>query len=404
MSAPASGYRDALRSSNVRRLWSASIASTVGDHVGFGALLFLAADRTGLAVGAAGVLAVGVLPALVAGLVGGPWLDRFHRGRTLAALQVLGGLTICLPVVIDGTAVVFVTAAGLAAIRIATIAVRSGAMAEGVEEDRRSALVAMLSSTDQAAQVVGYLAGGALYVAVGADAALLLDGATFALGAAILTGLTLPAPQRRASRSPINAGLLDIWRRPILRLMGGLVLCTGIVASLPEVLAPSVAGPGDPLRPIVLAAAPAGQAIAMVVLGRLRSVRRTTAQLLHLGFLGMALLLAAGAPSPATVAVANLLVGAGVAWIVGPQVLFLRIAPRARMGQVTGTMVAGLAVADGLGSLALAGVADVTGPSGAYLGGGAVILLAAAIGWRLRSRTAGLRALDAELSRQGDRC
>lgn len=379
------GYRDALRSSIARRLWAASLATTLGDHVGLGALLFLAADRTGFAIGAAAVLAVGVVPALLTGLVGGRWLDRFHRGRTLAGLQLAGGAVICLPVILDGIAVILLTAAALSAIRVATIAVRAGAMAEGVEDERRGPLVALLASTDQGAQVVGFLTGGALYVAVGADAALLLDAATFVIGAAVLMGLRLPAPEHRRTPPPLNAGLLDIWRHPVLRLLGVLVVCTGIVASLPEVLAPSVAGPGDPLRPLVLAAAPAGQVLAMALMGRSAAIRRIDVQLAHLGVLGVALVLASIAPSTLAVAGANVLVGAGTAWIVGPQLLFLTHAPRARMAQITGTMVAGLAVADGLGSLVLAGVADLVGIGWAYASGGAVILVAAAVGWRVRA-------------------
>lgn len=392
---PATGYRDALRSPTVRRLWLASLASTVGDHIGLGALLFLAADRTGFAIGAAGVLAVGVIPALVTGVVGGPWLDRFHRGRTLAALQLVGGAAICLPVLIEGTAVVFVTAALLAVVRIGTIAVRSGAMAEGVDDARRGALIALLSSTDQGAQVVGYLTGGALYVAVGADVALLLDAATFVIGAAVLAGIALPRPDERPAPPPLNAGLVDIWRQPVLRLLGGLVVCTGVIASLPEVLAPTVADPGDPLRPLVLAAAPLGQAVAMTVMGRISAIRRTRVQLAHLTALGLALLGAALAPSTLAVAGANVLVGAGTAWIMGPQLVFLRLAPKARMAQITGTMVAGLAVADGLGSLTLAGLADLAGTGAAYAAGGVLILLAAALGWRIRASDPAVLAIDA---------
>jgi len=388
------GYRDALRSPIARRLWAASLASTLGDHIGLGALLFLAADRTGYAIGAAAVLAVGVVPALITGLVGGRWLDRFHRGRSLAGLQVAGGAVICLPVLMDGVPVILVTAAALAAIRVATIAVRSGAMAEGVEDERRGPLVALLASTDQGAQVLGFLTGGALYVTVGSDAALLLDAATFVIGAAVLVGLRLPAPEYRRTPAPLNAGLLDIWRHPVLRLLGVLVVCSGVVASLPEVLAPNVAGPGDPLRPLVLAAAPAGQVITMAFMGRSASVRRIGVQLVHLGALGVALMIAAIAPSTLAVAGANMLVGAGIAWIVGPQLLFLAHAPRARMAQITGTMVAGLAVADGLGSLILAGVADLAGIGWAYAGGGAVILIAAAVGWRVHATSESLRALD----------
>lgn len=390
----ATGYRAALGSGTVRRLWAASIASTVGDYVGLGALLFLAADRTGLALGAAAVLAVGVVPSLLTGIVGGRWLDRFHRGRALAGLQVIGGVTICLPVVLPGVGVVFATAAMLAAVRIATIAVRSGAIAEGVDDDHRGPLIALLASTDQAAQVVGYLAGGALYITVGVDAALLLDAATFVIGAIVLTGLTLPRPDRRAPTPPLLAGLTDIVRHPVLRLLGVLVVLTGAVASLPEILAPSVAAEGDPLRPLVLAAAPAGQAAAIAVIGRLPQIRRPSVQIAHLFALGVALMLAALAPSVGAVALANVVVGAGTAWIVGPQLTFLRLAPRVRMAQITGTMVAGLALAEGLGSLGLAALADLRGVGAAYGLAGIGLAAAAIVGWRVRSKTPEALALD----------
>ena len=56
--------------------------------------------------------------------------------------------------------------------------------------------------------------------------------------------------------------------------------------------------------------------------------------------------------------VAGVVVGVGVAWIIGPQLTFLRLAPKVRMAQISGTMIAGLAVADGLGSLTYARVAE----------------------------------------------
>ena len=391
---PEAGYRRALGSRIVRRLWTAAVVSTVGDYVGLGALLFLAADRTGVAIGAAGVLAVGVLPSLLTGVVAGPWLDRFKRTRTLATLQLAGAAVICLPVLIDGAVVVFATAALLACVRIATVAVRSGAMAEGVEDAHRGALVALLSSTDQGAQVVGYLTGGALYVLLGAETALLADAASFVVAAVILGRLGLPEPRERGERRPIGAGIADIRRDPVLRSLAALVLVTGLVASLPEVLAPTVAGPGEPLRPVVLAAAPAGQVVAMTLLGRTRQVRRPRIQLLHLTLLGATLTFAALAATPAAVAAVNLLIGAGTAWIIGPQVTFLHRAPNLRMGQITGTMVAGLAVAEGLGSLSLAALADLAGTQAAYAAGGVLVLLAASVGWLVRSRTVELLALD----------
>lgn len=391
---PETGYRMALRSPIVRRLWGAGVASTVGDYVGLGALLLLAHDRTGLTLGAAAVFAVGVVPSLLTGVLGGGWLDRFPRARALAVLQLVGAAAICLPVLVDGVAVVFVTATLLAVVRIATIAVRSGALAEGLEDDQRGATVALLGTTDQAAQVIGYLTGGALYLALGASAALLLDAASFVVGAIVLVGLPLPEPSERPPRPPVTSGFRDIARDPVLRLLGALVIVTGAVASLPEVLAPSVAGEGDPWRPFVLAAAPAGQAVAMTLLGRLPQIRRPALQIAHCASLGAALGLAAMVRSPGAIAAANLLVGAGIAWIVGPQLTFLRLAPKARMAQITGTMVAMLAVSEGLGSLGLAALADRSGPHAAYRAAAVTILLAASIGWYVERRTPRALMLD----------
>jgi predicted MFS family arabinose efflux permease len=87
-------------------------------------------------------------------------------------------------------------------------------------------------------------------------------------------------------------------------------------------------------------------------------------------------------------------VGAGVAWIVGPQLTFLRLAPKQRMAQITGTMVALLALAEGLGSLGFAHLADTAGVHAAYRLAAIVILLAAVVGWFVKSRTPEAAVLD----------
>lgn len=390
----ATGYRLAWRVALVRRLWIATTASVVGDYVGQGALLFLAVDRTGQAVSAAGVLAVGVLPSVLTGVVAGSWLDRLPRVPALVGLQLLGGIVICLPVVVDGVTIVFVTAALLAVVRTGTVGVRAGAMAEGVADDHRGPLLALLSATDQAGQVVGYLAGGALYVVLGLSTALLVDAGSFVAGAAVLATLRLPAPAHRPGRARPTAGLRLIGRDPVLRLLAVLVVATGMVASLPEVLAPVVAADDDPWRPLVLAAAPLGQAVTMVLMGRLPVVRRPSVQLNHLAWLVLALGLTALARTPAWIALGNLLVGSGVAWIVGPQLTFLRLAPPANMAQISATMVALLSVADGVGSLTYARLADVTSVAAAYRVAGVLLLVITVAGWLVKERTPGAAALD----------
>ena len=65
----------------------------------------------------------------------------------------------------------------------------------------------------------------------------------------------------------------------------------------------------------------------------------------HLAWLSLAFGVAAQGRSPAWFIVANLLVGTGVAWTLGPQLSFMRLAPQERMAQVTGTMIAVLITA-----------------------------------------------------------
>ncbi len=389
------GYRAALRVPTVRRLWAAAAASTIGDYVGQGALLFLALDRSGLTIGVAAVLAVGVIPSLLTGIVAGSWLDRLPRRVGLVGAQIIGAAVVTLPVFFGGLAPVLAAAALLAAIRTATFAIRSGAMADGVDDDQRGPLVALLGTTDQGAQVLGYLTGGALYVLVGPTAALLLDAGSFLVGAVVLAGLTLPR-QRVAdeARPPMTAGLTHIARDPVLRLLAVLAAITAAVSALPETLAPTVASEDDPWRPVVLAAAPLGQAVTFTAAGRLTAIRRPSFQLLHMVTLPIGFGLAALSSTPAAIAGANVLVGVGVAWLVGPQLTFVRLAPRARMAQITSAMVATLAMAEGLGSLALGALADVAGVGTVYWVAGAVVLVAAIGGWLIKERTPQALALD----------
>jgi predicted MFS family arabinose efflux permease len=82
----------------------------------------------------------------------------------------------------------------------------------------------------------------------------------------------------------------------------------------------------------------------------------------------------------------NLLVGLGSAWVIGPQVTFIRLAPNERMAQVTASMFAIVIAAEGLGSLGLGALSDLTSPTTAYVVAGLVVLLAAMMGWATRSR------------------
>ncbi|MDX1657578.1 MAG: MFS transporter [Nitriliruptorales bacterium] len=390
-----SGYRLTVGHPIALRLWLASGVSLLGDYVAQGALLMLAYQRTGLVLGSAAVFAVGAVPALLSGALAGSVLDRIPRGRALLFLHLAGAAFVLIPVVFGGAIPVFVAAALLGALRAAMVSVRSGAIAEGIGERYRPPLLALIGSTEQASQVIGYLAGTGLAVTLGAGNALVIDSVSFVLAAILLARLSLPEPTVR-ERPPITAGWRDIASDPVLRLLAPLVGVTALVGALPETLAAGVAG-DSAWTPLVFAAAPAGQALTMLVLGRTRHVGRPSVQLTHLAWLALAFGIAALGRSAAWFVLANFLVGSGVAWTMGPQLTFLKLAPQERMAQITGTMIAVLIAAEGLGSPLLALLADQTSIAAVYRVAGFVVLAAALVGWRIKERTPEAIALDADV-------
>ncbi|HEX2027175.1 MAG TPA: MFS transporter [Nitriliruptorales bacterium] len=395
MGETARGYRVTLRHPVAGRLVVAHAGSVLGDYAGLGALLLLGYERSGRQVlGAAALFAVQAMPALVAGALTGGWLDQVPRRRALVGLNLAGAAVVGLPLFLPGLAPVLVTAALLGAIRTASVSVRSGVIAETVPEDRRASLLALLGTGDQVGQVVGYLAGSTTVLLVGAAPALLADAATFLLAGAVVAGVPFAVPSPRRGRPAVSVGLQEIRRQPVLRLLAPLVFVTASVTALPESLAAGVTGGADVWTPFVLAAGPAGQAAAMAVLGRGSAVERPSFQLVHLAWFALAFGVAALGRSPLWFVAGNLLVGSGVAWLLGPQTLFVRIAPPERMAQVTGTMIAGIITAEGIGTLLFGAVADATSVATAYRVAGTLVLAAALAGWVVKERTPEMLELD----------
>lgn len=389
------GYRWALKHPVVRQLWLATAVSVVGDYIGQGALLLLAFDRTGgLTLGSAALFGVQAIPALLSGAFAGSWLDQIPRGRALVGLQLLGAITIAFPVLVPGLLPIYASAAMLGAIRTASTSVRSAAMAEGVPDDHRGPLIALLGSTEQSAQVLGFLTGASLSVAVGASFALIADSVSFLIGAAMLSTIMFAAPQERERRPRLTAGIRDIFSDPVLRLLAPLVWVTGTVGALPEALAPGVAGAASIWTPFVLAAAPTGQAVTMLLIGRTKIIGRPSAQLIHLAWLALALGLAALGRSPGWFVAANFLVGSGVAWLIGPQLTFVRLAPNERMAQITGTMVAILIAAESIGTPIFGAIADAASVATAYRVAGGLVLVTAIVGWIAKDRVPAAQQLD----------
>lgn len=380
------GYRDVVAHRTTRRLLVASVVSSLGDFVGSGALLVLAYERAGAAaVGPAAFLAATGAGSLLIAFGGSGHLDRVSRRSGLVVSELVGALALLLPVVVPTLWSLLVAAFVIGLVRSAGAGFRHGVLADGVPERLRSGLLGLIGTADQLGQVIGYVAGSALALGIGAGVALGLDAATFVVAAAVLAGLRDDRPGRGAAASPL-LGLRTILSHPQLRLLTVLVVVSTAASALPETLATSVVGTDDPRLPFVLAAGPAGGVLGYAVAGRLATTTRFTGQLVHLTLLAVATLAGLLADGPLSWLAVNVAVGTGAAWIVGPQVAFVRLAPPERMAQVTTVMVALVATTEGLWVLLAGVIADTAGPVAAYGGAGAVVLAGSMAGWVVRAR------------------
>lgn len=380
-------YREVVTDRVTRRLLLASVVSVVGDFVGGGALLVLAYERSGgRAVAAAGFLAATGIGGLVTALLGAPVVDRVPRRGGLVGAEVVGGVAILLPLVLPGLWPMYAAAVLLGARRSAAVAIRHGVLADAVSERLRSGLLGLLGTTDQLGQVIGYLTGASMAVAIGARSALTLDLLTFVLGALILAGLAVPPHHPPEHRPSLTTGWREIAAHPQLRILALLVAISAAASALPESLAGAAVGTDSSWLPVVLAAGPGGGVIGFLVAGRLAATTRFGGQLVHLTIYGAVVLLGGIVSGPVGFTLVNLGAGAGSAWIIGPQVSFVRLSPRAHVSQIMASMTALVMLAEG-GWVVVAGlVADAFGVAVAYVGAGLIILGSAVAGWTTHAR------------------
>lgn len=378
-----SGYRRVLADRTARALFTSAAVSGLGDWIGLAGLVVLAYERSGSTVGPAALFAVQGLAAISGTGLLGPHLDRFDRARMLRVVYCLGAAALLLPVVLGGTWPVLAAAALVGLTRPVAAALRHALAGAELDDATLGPVVALQKATGDAASALGLATGGILTVTLGPSLSLGLDAVTF-LAAALLT-LGLPvsrgaAPGQRAAL----AGYLLWLRDPVLRPFVLVLVGLGLVAALPEAVAPAAAG-GSAWLPAVLAAQATGTALGSLVLGH-RSALEGRGPLL-LGMVATALALGVGAlaaSEPGALAAANLLLGFAISIGVLAQTGFTRSAPRARLGAAVSSAITVVMLAEGLGALALGTLAAHTSVGTAYLVAAVPVLLVALSLWRPR--------------------
>lgn len=360
----AAGYREVFAFGEFRALFGAQLLSVVGDQLARVALSVLVFDRTGSAALTALTYALTFLPDLVGGPLLSGLADRYPRRRLMIITDV-GRAVLVAMMAVPGTPFGALCAL-LVAVQLLNspfTAARAAMMPAILEGDRYVIGSAVINMTGQAAQLLGFAAGGALVAAIGSGPVLLLDAATFAASAVLVRAGTR---ERRAEGvtagkpwlASIEAGAVLVWRDRRLRALIALACVSGFYV-VPEGLAVPYSdqiGGGALAAGLLLATHPLGTLLGMGMVSRWSPEIR----LRRLGPMAvlscLPLVACAWAPGLAVTATLWTLAGAASAYNLVANAAFVQRVPDASRGQAFGLALTALRVAPGLG-IVLGGVA-----------------------------------------------
>ena len=390
-------FREVFGVREFRPLFGSFLLSTIGDELARVALTVLVYQRTESPLLAAITFAIGHLPWLIGGPLLSTLADRLPRHRVLIATDAARAVLVAL-LAIPGTPLpVLLGLLFLIALCAPPFeSARSALMADVLEGDQYAVATSLGNISLQLAQVIGFVAAGALVAVFNPPVALLIDAATFAVSAVWLWARLQrrPAPLAEAGEGPRSLwqdaadGLQLIGRTPrLLAIVGMLWLGTMFAYASEGVAAPLVDELGQATTAVglLLAANPLGATIGGLVIARLVPPDRRERLVPPLVVLTLAPVLVAGLVALlggpggipfATVIGLQFLSGLASSWVIPLNVSFVQAVPSAYRGRAFGVAVSGLYGVQGIGALAAGLAAEGLPPSGVVALSGGLGLIA----------------------------
>lgn len=363
--------RQVLRDREFRTMFLAGALSVAGDQLARIAVALLVYDRSGSAFAASATYACSYLTWLLGGPVLSALSDRYSRRRLmittdllrmgLVALLVLPGIPLWL---------IFTVLAGVGLLSPPFEAARSALLADVLDGEGYVVGNTLTQTVSQAAQVVGFVGGGAMVALIGIEGALLANCATFAVSALLLsTGLRERGPQPATDSPSIlreaAQGARLVAGSPTLRGLLAWGLLSAAVVIAPEGLAVAVAdesGGGALTAGVLTAAVPAGFLLGSFLLVRVPRDRRerlfVPLSLVSIAPLALTPLL----DSPVLLALAWVLAGTGNALQLVAGAAYVQAVPAHLRGRAYGIAGTALAAVQGVVLLLVGALAELTGP------------------------------------------
>ncbi len=378
---------------NYRRWYTGQAISLVGTWMQTIAQGWLLLTLTGSGTALGLLVAVQMTPVLLLGPYGGVVADRVDKRRLMMAVQAgMASLALTLGVLTATGAVrvwhVFVLAGVLGCLTVFDNPTRQAFVLEMVGPDDLRNALSLNSVLVNAARAVGPATAGILIATVGVSACFLINAVSYLAVIASLATLdrgqlrpTTPAPR---SPGQLREGLRYAWATPALAIPLGMMALIGTLAYEFQVVLPLVARQtfhgGPQVYGFMTAAMGAGAVAGGLVVASSGRTGLRAIIAAATGF-GVAILLAAFAPSLPLELAALTLVGAGsVAFIaIGNTTLQLATRPEMR-GRVMGLWAVAFLGTTPLGGPVAGFVAEQAGGRAGLLLGGVACLVAAAAG------------------------
>jgi predicted MFS family arabinose efflux permease len=380
-------FRDVFAVREFRALWLAQMLSVAGDQLARVALTVLVYERTGSSLLAAVTYAASIVPAFIGGVTLGGLADRLPRRQVMIGCDVIRCvlvLVMAVPGMPVGALVALLVAVTLVGAPFTSA--RAAVYPDVLTGDMYVLGTAVTITTNQTAQVIGFVAGGTLVGLLGVRASLLADAVTFAISALIVRAWTRRRPAARRS-GPAAAGTSHA---PAGRFSGArLVLGTpalrtpmfyGWISAFynaPEGIAAPLArmlGGGSATVGLVLAASAFGSMVGAVTFSRLVDPPRRLRWMgpLAVAAPGILLLFAFRPRLPLALAI---LAASGLCacFQLAANAAFVRAAPQGHRSQAFGLALGGMSLGQGL-------VMVLAGAAAERFAAGAVIAVCGAVG------------------------
>lgn len=174
-------------------LWLGQLVSNFGDTLHYIALVVLVFQLSRQGIAVAGLVAIEILPVLLLGPVAGVVIDRFSRKRILIGADLVRAALVLSLLWPQGVWHAYLVAAGLSAARVFFDPTVNAVIPALTTAEQRLAANSVSWSTGRLVQILAAAIAGGVIAAVGTAPAFAVNAASFAVSAALIALLGIPA-------------------------------------------------------------------------------------------------------------------------------------------------------------------------------------------------------------------